>query len=205
MQSEKIDLLTAALITAQGEYSALKRDCVNPFFKSKYASLDSVIDATSPALRKYGLIVIQTTDGDNLISTLAHSSGQWISGSYPLHAVKNDPQGMGSAITYARRYAYCAIVQCAPSDEDDDGNSHNEPKKKAEPPQKTKNDTSRKTIGKTPEQVKEHFLNHIDKDVSAYFNGLSSPDKLLLCNTNDWDLAKMDVEITQILLNKEGK
>ena len=137
MKSEQINELVKALIQAQAEFKPIIKDSTNPFFKSKYATLDTVIDATSEALRKHGLVVIQTMQDDSLITTLAHTSGQWISGSALLHAVKQDPQGMGSAITYQRRYGYCAIVQCAPSDEDDDGNSHidDKPKnKKTEPP-----------------------------------------------------------------------
>jgi hypothetical protein len=124
MKSEQINELVKALCLAQSEFKPIKKDSLNPFYNKKYATLDAVIEATAEALRKHGLIVIQTMEGDSLITTLAHVSGQWISGSAFLHAIKQDPQGIGSAITYQRRYGYSAIVQCAPSDEDDDGNSH---------------------------------------------------------------------------------
>jgi hypothetical protein len=132
MQSEQINELVTALIKAQPEFKPIKKDSVNPFFKSRYATLESVLESTGEALRNNGLVVMQTTDGDFLITTLAHTSGQFISGKYPLSAVKTDPQGIGSAVTYARRYAYTAIIGAAPTDEDDDGNSHlpkQEPKK----------------------------------------------------------------------------
>ncbi|MCP3681902.1 MAG: hypothetical protein GY861_04355 [bacterium] len=131
-QSEEIKDLISALIKAQGEFKTLKRDAVNPFYKSKYATLDNVIESTSDALRKNGLIVVQSTDGPNIVTQLSHVSGQWIRGTYPLTPEKDNPQGMGSAFTYARRYTYSAIVQQAPSDEDDDGNSTKPKGKKQE-------------------------------------------------------------------------
>lgn len=125
-QSEQINELAAALAKAQGEMENAKKDADNSFFKSKYADLASVVDAAKPALAKHGLAVIQSTqvfpDNDKtvLITQLCHSSGQWIRSWYPINPVKNDPQGMGSAHTYARRYSYSAIVGIAA--EDDDGN-----------------------------------------------------------------------------------
>jgi len=139
MQSEQINELVKALVLAQAEFKPIKKDSINPFYNKKYATLDAVIDATAEALRKNGLIVIQTMQDDSLVTTLAHTSGQWISGSALLHAVKQDPQGMGSAITYARRYGYCAITQCSPSDEDDDGNSHIDDKPKSKKTEAQKN------------------------------------------------------------------
>ena len=126
MQSDSINELAAALAKAQGEMENAKKDVTNAFFKSKYADLASVIDAAKQPLAKNGLSVVQYTitndAGDVVLFTqLNHSSGQWISGTYPIKPVKNDPQGMGSAITYARRYTFSAIVGIA--SEDDDGNA----------------------------------------------------------------------------------
>ncbi|MDP2362296.1 MAG: ERF family protein, partial [Ignavibacteria bacterium] len=103
-----------------------RKDSANPFFKSVYADLASVWEACRQALSTNGLCVIQTTDNDNgsviVITTLIHSSGQWIRGKLRIKPVKDDPQGIGSAITYARRYALAAIVGVAPDEgEDDDG------------------------------------------------------------------------------------
>lgn len=123
--SPTLGALSAALSKAQGEFSHAKKDAENPFFKSKYADLACVIDAARAALSKNGLAVIQTTRltaGQlSLITTLSHSSGEWIKGEYPINPTKNDPQGMGSAMTYARRYAFSAITGIA--SEDDDGNA----------------------------------------------------------------------------------
>lgn len=127
-QSEGINELATALAKAQGEMTHAKKDADNPFFKSKYADLPAVIDAARPHLAKHGLSVSQFTDIDEqsrviLISQLNHSSGQWQRSVYPLNPVKNDPQGLGSAFTYARRYTYCGLTGIAATGEDDDGNA----------------------------------------------------------------------------------
>ncbi len=125
-QSELINELAAALSKAQGEMQAAIKDKVNPFFKSSYADLGSVWDAARPVLSKYGLCVMQTTElaPDRnqviMVTTLAHTSGQWMKSYLPLNPSKNDSQGMGAAITYLRRYSLSAIVGVV-CDEDDDG------------------------------------------------------------------------------------
>ena len=121
MQSETIGKLVEALAKAKEEFGAAVKDSLNPHYRSKYADLDTVVSATTPALSKHGLVVVQSFDGDNLVTLLAHSSGEWISGSQPLHAAKLDPQGIAGASTYARRYGHMAICGIAP--EDDDGNT----------------------------------------------------------------------------------
>lgn len=124
MQSENINELACALSKAQGELSPAIKDSKNPFFKSNYADLSSVWNSCKESLSKNGLAIIQTMDmkdGQNvLITTLAHSSGQWMRSCLPILNEKNNAQGMGSAITYMRRYALSAIVGVT-CDEDDDG------------------------------------------------------------------------------------
>lgn len=126
-QSPSIALLATALSAAQGEMTHAGKGKENPHFRSKYADLSSVIDALKPALVKHGLAYVQTTresDGHvTLVTTLAHKSGEWIRGFYPVRPVKSDPQGLGSAMSYARRYALAAITGVAAVDEDDDGNA----------------------------------------------------------------------------------
>jgi hypothetical protein len=127
-QSEAINDLAAALAKAQAEMTHASKDAKNPHLKSKYADLSAVIDAARPHLAKNGLSVVQVTDPGELdtvvlMTQLSHASGQWVRGWYPVKPVKNDPQGFGSALTYARRYSYAAIVGVAASGEDDDGNA----------------------------------------------------------------------------------
>ncbi len=125
-QSEIINELAAALSKAQGEMQAAIKDKVNPFFKSSYADLGSVWDAARPVLSKYGLCVMQTTEINAdaskiiMVTTLAHTSGQWMKSYLPLNPSKNDSQGVGAALTYLRRYSLSAIVGVV-CDEDDDG------------------------------------------------------------------------------------
>lgn len=124
--SEVINELAAALSKAQGEMQAAIKDKINPFFKSSYADLGSVWDAARPVLSKHGLCVMQTTemvaDGTKIVmvTTLAHTSGQWMKSYLPLNPAKNDSQGIGAAITYLRRYSLSAIVGVV-CDDDDDG------------------------------------------------------------------------------------
>ncbi len=125
MFSEKIDLLAAALPKVQAALKPPKKDSENPHFKSMYADLASDWDACRSALTEHGFSVVQITECVDwskpmLVTILLHSSGQWISGSYPLQPTKQDPQALKSAVTYARRTALESIVGLAA--EDDDGN-----------------------------------------------------------------------------------
>ena len=124
-KSDNINELATALAKAQGAIQGAIKDSTNPFFKSNYADLASVWGSCRKALSENGLSVVQTTDSDNLEivvvhTMLLHSSGQYITGSLSMKPVKMDPQGIGSAISYARRYALAAIAGIY--QEDDDAN-----------------------------------------------------------------------------------
>lgn len=135
--SEQIKNIATALAKFQEEVPNPKTVADNPFFKSKYAPLDEVINVAKPYLAKNGLSYFQTAGGDGknitVTTLLMHTSGEWIE-SDPLTviATKPDPQQAGSAITYARRYSLSAILGIA-SEEDDDGNSSSG-KKESKPP-----------------------------------------------------------------------
>ena len=106
--------LIKALVAASSEFEPIEKDRVNPFLKSKYATLDSVLKSVEPALLKHGLKLVQMVDihesGAPILKTsLYHESGQSISSNYPL-MLNDDPQKFGAAVTYARRYAACAIL-----------------------------------------------------------------------------------------------
>ncbi len=122
-KSEQINELGAALAKAQGEMSNAKKDAANPFFKSHYATLGSVWDAIRGPLSKHGLSIVQTTEFEGervtISTTLLHASGQWIEGTIPVLSQKQDSQSMGSAMSYARRYALMGMIGIAA--EDDDG------------------------------------------------------------------------------------
>lgn len=121
-RSENINELAAALAAAQAHITGAAKDSVNPHFKSRYADLASVWDACRAPLTEHGLSVVQTThaadNGVLLITTLLHTSGQWIAGELPIGADWKNPQAVGSWLTYARRYALAALVGIAPDDDD---------------------------------------------------------------------------------------
>ena len=125
-RSDTIAKLTAALTKAACELKNPPKDSVNPFFNCRYADLATVRDAVLPVLARHDLAVLQLPcELDNaaaLTTLLMHVSGEWVETTIKLRAVRNDPQGVGSALTYARRYALQAIAGVAAED-DDDGNT----------------------------------------------------------------------------------
>ena len=139
--STEIDKVAEALAKANAELKSIGKDRTNPHFKNKYATLDAIMDAIRPSLAKHGLSVVQgakeVTDGFNVVTMLIHSSGQFVSNVVPVPLSKNDAQGVGSALTYGRRYGVSSLLALA-TDEDDDGNQASkakpEPAKRAEPP-----------------------------------------------------------------------
>lgn len=133
--SDQINELAAAMVKFQAELKPAIKGNTNPYFKSKYADLQACWDCCREALVKNGLSVVQGSRESNgeivtVDTRLMHASGQWIESSLTMKPAKADPQGVGSAVTYARRYALSAILGIV-ADEDDDGNAatHNEPKK----------------------------------------------------------------------------
>jgi len=127
--SESLTELAKALNKAQAQMSGAKKSAKNPFFKSNYANLEEVINCVKEPFADNGLSFMQfpiSSDGFAGVETIIlHESGEWISNEFTLKVSKNDPQGMGSAITYARRYGLQAAVG-VPS-EDDDGNAATRP------------------------------------------------------------------------------
>lgn len=132
-QSAEIKDLAAALVKAQDKIGHAKKSAENPAYKkdgkaSLYADLPAVIDIAKPHLISNGLSVVQMTDIDAngdamLVTQITHTSGQWMRGYYPLKPSRpNDPQALGGAVTYARRYAYCGMTGVVAEGEDDDGN-----------------------------------------------------------------------------------
>lgn len=125
-ESEETGKLYDALSKAQLEMETAKMDSSNPFFKSKYADLASIIKASRGALAKNGLSVIQRilpgpNGASNLHTRMGHSSGQWMESRVVIDPPKKDVQSLGSYITYLRRYSYAALVGVVSADEDDDG------------------------------------------------------------------------------------
>jgi hypothetical protein len=123
-QSESITDLATALCLAQAEMGGAVKDSNNPFFKSSYADLTSVIKVIKQPFANHGLSFVQlpiTSEGGRgvgVVTMLMHSSGQWIQSEYLLPMDKVTPQGAGSAITYARRYALQSLCGIPAVDDD---------------------------------------------------------------------------------------
>ena len=136
-QSEDIKELAAALVAAQNAMGAVKRDAVNPHFRSNYATLAAIIGAVKPHLSENGLAftqsIEQSDEGIVVVTQLTHKSGQWMRGQACVPVDKNTAQGVGSATTYGRRYSLAAILGVADSDDDGNDATDNPPTTKRKP------------------------------------------------------------------------
>lgn len=120
-KSTTIVEIAKALVKFQKAVKPVKKEAENPFFKSKYADLASIIEAIKDPMADNGLSFSQFPTGQNQLTTiLMHESGEWLEDTYTVAPVDNRPQSVGSAITYARRYALGAILGIA-TESDDDG------------------------------------------------------------------------------------
>jgi hypothetical protein len=141
IQSEEINELTTALIKFHVLVGKVAKSETNPFFKSKYASLSTILQAIDQPLIDCGLAVSQWPDGEHELATqVSHSSGQWMRSTYKMRPAttwdkkqnewreQSDPQGDGSRITYQRRYALGAALSLN-IDDDDDGNAATRPRR----------------------------------------------------------------------------
>jgi hypothetical protein len=141
----------ALLAKAQSEIKNAKLDAKNPHFKSDYATLESHLDIVKPVLNKYTIVLLQHAIENALVTTLLFPDGSELSSNMPLVVSKNDMQGVGSAITYARRYAIASLFMMGA--EDDDGNDASQVVKPAA--------TSPKPQTQPPAQpVKKELTNH---------------------------------------------
>lgn len=153
--------LSTALVAAQAEMPVVPKEADNPYFKSKYADLASIVKMIQPVLHKNNLAVIQTMEdvesGVGVRTTLLHSSGQYISGVVRMTPSKNDPQGIGSAITYARRYSLSAILGLA-TEEDDDGAAASGTVVTKSAPAKTPDMAKKKTGASTVDKARGLYM-----------------------------------------------
>lgn len=118
--------IAAALVKAQKGFSPALKTSTNPHFRSRYADLSACVEAVIDSLNESGIALMQMThecqDGVTVETVFVHDSGEMLSaGKLHVPAAKHDPQGYGSALTYARRYSLMAACGIAP--EDDDGNA----------------------------------------------------------------------------------
>lgn len=134
--SQSVHNIAVALATAQGEMSGASKDSENPFFKSHYADLAAVVRAIRAPLSKAKIAHVQCPGSDEkgeyLDTMLIHESGQWLKGRIRMKPVKADPQGIGSVISYMRRYALQAMVGLEAADDDGNGATGSPQKKMAD-------------------------------------------------------------------------
>ncbi len=126
-KSETLGKLAAALAKAQGEFAPItrSREVKAGQYSFTYAPLDEVLESTRAALVSNGLALTQLLAGDNLVTTLIHSSSEWVSSSVSILPIPVKIQELGSRLTYLRRYSVAAILGVAPEEDDDGGPSGN--------------------------------------------------------------------------------
>jgi hypothetical protein len=188
LKSEQVNELAAALAKAQGQLEGAKKSSSNPFFKSKYADLAECWNTCREALTANEISVIQMPEEINengrlnITTMLAHSSGQYISSTLTMTVTKLDPQAIGSAITYGRRYALAAMVGLA--QEDDDGEEAMERSKDKKSVESPINITS------VSENGSVRFINGVQCQIQ---------DK-----NGDWhDVEFLKIEVLEKLLNDD--
>jgi hypothetical protein len=131
--SSETKYLAPALVAAQEALKPIAKDGKNPAFRSRYATLDGIMETVRPALAAHGLAVVQgvvhpeTGEGGRLVgimveTRLIHTSGEWLASVVPVPVAKGDAHGLGSALSYGRRYGISALLALS-TDEDDDGNA----------------------------------------------------------------------------------
>lgn len=199
-QSPDITKLAAALVAAQSQMKAIAKDSDNPHFKSRFLSLDGIIEAMRPILAANKLAVSQGatvphTDAEGRLTgftgetMLLHESGQWLTQSIIMPVGKSDPQGVGSALTYFRRYGLAAMLGIS-SDEDDDGNSAQPAARRAAPRQTMSDNSIGEPITRDTELT---FGTMKGKKISemkdAYLQWALEPDRKFGPRTTDWQAA----------------
>lgn len=178
--SESITKITPAFLKAQKEIDVVVKDSTNPYFRSKYADLAGVIDACKDKLHKAGIAVLQPINENNVETVLLHESGEWFSSSTPI-VVKsaNDPQALGSAISYARRYGLQSMVLLRAVDDDaNEASGKNGVKpseaKKADPTDEWEQDmtsTVRTVTQPTEEKVEENICPEHNVKMNKFTKG----------------------------------
>ncbi len=157
-QSTTITELAKALSKMQGELKSVPKDSSNSFYKMRYASLDAIWEVCRKPLTDNGLSIIQTpleVEGKTYLETMIlHSSGEWILAKLAINALKQEPQSIGSAITYARRYTLSAMLGISAEDDDDaetaSGRGQKPNKVSTEPPKSPETKKATTQVSQTP-------------------------------------------------------
>ena len=163
--SETIQELSKALVKASGELKNPVKNAVNPHFKNRYADLTSIIEVSRKTLAENGLAVIQGVECEGALvrvqTRILHLTGEWIESEITMQSESANPQKIGSAITYGRRYGLSAILGIS-ADDDDDGAIASEKGQKKQTPKPAQ----KQLIKKQPEP------DMVVVELKKYFDGL---------------------------------
>lgn len=200
--SEATNFIYPAFIAAQKEMGRLAKDSENPYFKSKYASLEAVLEVVKPVFLKNDIAIVQGsgstgsngTSGVNIITRLIHTSGQWIETDFPVPLAKQDAQAAGSASSYGRRYSLKGLASLA--EEDDDGSVASDVD-----PRKDRSDDSMKEL--TEGQMKE--LNHLFESLKAEPENIQATCRKFSADRTEAVEGLMKSEARRLLMKLRAK
>ncbi len=192
--SPTIKAISTALLKFQGAVDGVGKNSVNPGFKSRYANLETVVDTARPELQAVGVVFLQSggaiVDGVMAMTTrLIHAdSGEWIEGTMDIALGKRDPQGVGSAQTYAQRYHLMAMLGLPPVD--DDGEAAMDRSRPAQSTQKP-TDGDPEVPAKPASKMKTRPL---DGELRAEMDNCTSSEQLDIL----WHSAKFKAEVARL-------
>lgn len=175
LPTASLNEIYTALASAQLEMGKAMRNSDNAHLKRKYADLASVMDACMGPLNSHGIAVVQLVEGDAVVTRFLHQSGESLSCTVPMIIGKRDMQGLGSAMTYARRYGLMALAGIAPDDDDGEGSE----------PQKNGNRKWAQTIidELPPNATEADKARAVTDAIIAQFNRKPTEGQL----SNEWD------------------
>lgn len=189
-KSEATNEVLSALVKAKSQIGSITKGSANPFFKSKYADLSAILNTVEPVLQEFNLAVIQPVvniDSSSFIATtFIHESGQYVSilGSELVAAKQNDPQAMGSAITYARRYSISSALSLNAENDDDGERAMNRGNYSPSKP-------SSSSASVSPFEKMKSYLKTAENKPEAYEKIINSPKNRWLTNGQKAELKKM--------------
>ena len=197
-QSVEIGELMKALAEAQSKITGAEKTAKNPYFNSNYADLHTVIESCRPHLSKVGIAFIQFNDHDPATDSfyvgtqLGHKSGQWIRTKVYIPLTKVDPQGVGGAVTYGRRYSLSGMVGIGQFD--DDGNSLMVYTK------------TQKEIGQFADLLVSKYYDGKRNDVKKWWDGLQTVEQVASGLAHmEGRVAEYDIKKADSLKNKLEK
>lgn len=218
--SDSIAKLAEALCKAQTEVENARLNATNPHFKNQYADLPAVLEAVRPVLNKHGLSIVQHPGFDTghatLSTMLLHKSGEWMQSEAAAPVSRQDPQGIGSAVTYLRRYSLAAVMGIGQAD--DDGNAASGPRRAAKTPatraprrpaarkptksEKEKMETLQKLLDNLPQRKEDTDVMSWEAAVSKAREAKTKKDYKRISNIVQWFAENSEEEASMAAKDK---